>query len=273
MKIKALAVLASSLVAGSAQAALIAAWDFSQYSPGNLSFDGGDTYVNTLSSNYSDLDETLIPGIGIGSTQWGTLHLDGQYGSFATPADGSDPFRPTSGNIDLNTNVAPVFGGTVGGAAAGNALLNEDAVPSQTLFNPNSMVARTKPGGGLLDVVFAVNLGAQYLADALGVSFAGITTGAAGSSVQVEFSTDGNAYASVGSAALTTTGQVFSFALGGDDLTQGFVRLRFTGSNTILPRIDNVAISGAVTLIPEPGTALLLVTGLAGLAAIGRRRA
>ena len=53
-----------------------------------------------------------------------------------------------------------------------------------------------------------------------------------------------------------------------------FFRLGFiVGGRQPDAQIDNVTISGDVTLIPEPGTAALLLLGLTGLGMAGRRRA
>jgi hypothetical protein len=272
MKIRTLAFAVSLIAAGSAQAVpvLVAGWDFSQYNPGDLTVDG-NSLVNTLSANYSSLDTTLAPGIGIGSTVYGTMHLDGQFGSYNTPLDGSDSFFPDGSNIDQNANQGVI---TFGSAGAGNILLTENpsGPQSQELFNTIRMAGRNKPGGGLLDVVFQADLGATHLGSAWEIAFAGQTAGG-GSDVIVEFSTDGSVYNQIGIASLTASAAAFSFVGGGTDLGGAFVRLRLTGSDTIFPAIDNFTLKAEVTLIPEPGTALLMMAGLAGLAAKGRRRA
>ena len=52
------AIAAAALVSGSAQAAMIAGWDFSQYAgDGLLSVDGA-SFTTTLPANYSSLDPT-----------------------------------------------------------------------------------------------------------------------------------------------------------------------------------------------------------------------
>jgi hypothetical protein len=273
MKMRALATAFSLLVAGSAQAApmLVAGWDFSQYSPGFLSTDFGNSLTDVLPSNYSDLDDVGELGLGNGSG-YGTMHLDGLFGSFDTPLNGSDPFRPLAPGLTLNTNMAAVAGVLMGSGPAGIALQND----GQADFQDVRMVARGTGAPSPLDVVFEVDLGTSFLGSAWQLDFAGQTSPAQtlGSSVAVAFSTDGSTYNPIGTAALTTAEQVFSFALGGLDLDQIFVRLSFTGSNSILPSIDNFTLKAEVTPVsaPEPGTALLTVSGLLGLGVFGRRR-
>ena len=64
----------------SAQASLVAGWDFSQYAgDGFMSIDGGGSFTNTLPANYSDLDPTF--GAGFESGAFGTMFADGQFGS------------------------------------------------------------------------------------------------------------------------------------------------------------------------------------------------
>jgi hypothetical protein len=272
MKLKTLAIGVSLLAAGSAQAApmLVAGWDFSQYIPGFLSTDLGVSLTNTLSSNYSDLDATDAPGLGNGSQPWGTMHVDGLYGSLNTPLDGNDPFRPLAPGFTANDGMAAVAGVPMGSASAGNLILTE-ATPGQEAFNDLRMVARS-----VLDVVFEADLSSAYLGDLWQISFGGKTQSGT-SNVEVEFSTNGAAYSALGTAALTTVAQAFSFGVPAlaVDAMEVFFRLRFAGSTTILPSIDNVAIKAELSppSVPEPGTALLLAAGATGLAVFGRRRA
>jgi hypothetical protein len=80
----------------SAQASLVARWDFSQYAgDGFMSIDGGSSFTNTLSANYSDLDPTF--GAGFESAAFGTMYVDGSFGSTPVAAvSGSEQFLPTA---------------------------------------------------------------------------------------------------------------------------------------------------------------------------------
>lgn len=272
-----LAVAASLLVASSAQAALIAGWDFSQYSPGSVNFAGVTGRQPILTANYSDLDNVQFQGVGQGSTDKGAMYVNGQFGSFTTPGSGALPLRATGGNLNLNVNGSTGPGGStnlMGDASSGNALLAAEVPASQTAFNAVRFSAGAPVAGfvGTLDAVFSITLGA-FTADDLVLSFAGGTNSST-SVLNVQYSLNGTSYTNLGSFNLTSTPDVYSTAL--LDLpapaSNVFFRLQFNGNNTVLPSIDNLQIRGTV-VVPEPGTALLLVSGLAGLAVFGRRRA
>jgi len=278
MKLRALSLAVALLLgAGSADALTGAAWDFSQYQVGFLSEDGA-TLINTLPSNYSDLDNELTPGAGIGSQQWGTMYLNGANGSYNTPLDGfSDPFVPNTPNIDQNTGAATVLGLPMGSSAASNAILFESPTPSQQVFNANSMQALDPSGvvSSTLSVVFGLDLAqAGLVGSGFSVAFGGqiLGAGVGGSAVPVEFSTDGSTYNPIGTANLTPSAAAFSFNAP-DVGQQGevFFRLTFTPDFANPPSVDNVSI-GAAEVVPEPGTIVLTMAGLAGIGALGRRR-
>ena len=96
--------------------------------------------------------------------------------------------------------------------------------------------------------------------------------------MNILFSLDGQNYNSLATAALTTNDTPYSYAINANGATQLYLRFDFSGNwdplgagtFTGIPKIDNVSISANV--IPEPGTVVLLLSGLAGLAAVGRRR-
>jgi hypothetical protein len=239
---------------------MVAGWDFSQYSTdGFLSLDEV-TLSNTLDSNYSDLDPT--DGAGAESAAFGTMHLDGQFGSTNTPLDFStDPFVPS--------------------AAAGGSLTSNKTTPAgadfdsfsillsegQPFANPFAMAAI-----GAATVVFEADLvSVPQIGSDWSISFGGKTFSGT-STVGIAFSTDGVTFNPFGSVNLTAVDTLFNVVLGTATSEHAFVRLSFDPSGG-QPFIDNLAISANLTSVPEPGTAALLLTGLVGLARIGHRRA
>jgi hypothetical protein len=280
LRIAALVFAAAALsAAGSAQAAFIAGWDFTQYA-GAASLvvtDEGDT-ADTLRANYSDYDPTF--GAGGASQPFGTMWMNGQHGSTNVDENAAQPiFLPTTGSLTPSLglpglNETPVgdvpFDASTGvlEVAAGNYL----AGLGQDFRNVLSMRALQD-----VQVVFEANLAAVsalHVAENWSITFDGITnTGT--SSVTIEFSTDGISYSALTPASLTTTGTAFTASVVGNPGDNAYFRLGFdgTGGGSATPRIDNVSISGDVTVIPEPGTAALLLIGLMGLGAAGRRRA
>jgi hypothetical protein len=256
----------SALLAGSAQAATIAGWDFSQYLSGGgfLSIDGV-TLTNTLDANYSNLDPTF--NLGPDSGVFGTMYINGQFGSTeVTPVgDLSEPFLPIAGSLASNLT-APVTGIGTNPFDSLNELGIEGQLfqefMSMSVFGPVSVVFEA-------DLTSVPEVGENWF-----FSFGAKTlvTGAVASGL-VEFSLDGVNYASVGSVNLNNTDTPYSLALTPATLDRAFVRVTFT-SGSGQPLIDNVAIQATLaTVVPEPGTALLLGAGLVGLALAGRRRA
>jgi hypothetical protein len=117
--------LAAFVASGSsAQASLVAGWDFSQYAgDGVMSIDGGSTFTNTLSANYSDLDPTF--GAGFESAAFGTMYVDGSFGSTSVAAgSGSEEFLPTAayGGSLLSNLDAPAAGFGIQHSVRGAAL-------------------------------------------------------------------------------------------------------------------------------------------------------
>ena len=269
MKAKYLLLTVASLaLAGTSQAALIAGWDFSQYSnPGFLTIDGA-SLTNTLQSNHSALDPTNQSGLE--SNLYGTLHLDGLYGSFNTPLDFADPVQPFEGS--LTSNASQAFLGYGSGAACTQGQI--ESMPGANCNDFSLINATDTP----VAVVFEANPGATNPLQAgenWGISFAGKTVAAGTQSILVEFSPDGTGYVTVGTANLTGLDTLYTFAAPAGISAKGFFRLNLTGTATAAgtPQIDNLGISAGLVLVPEPGTAMLLLAGLAGLAKTGSRRA
>ncbi len=257
-----------SALAGSAQAAtMVAGWDFSQYfGSGFLTIDAANP-ASSLTANYSDLDPTF--GAGAESAAFGTLYYDGTNGSTNVTIDfsGTEAIVPITGSLASNEN-APSGGALPFGSAAAFPILSNEgqAFTEVLMMRANSAV----------DVVFSADL--SSLSGTSGsnwqIAFGGITEGGT-SDVTIEVSTDGQNFNLVSTKTLTTVDSPFSQALGAalDGATNLFVRLGFNPTTGQLPIIDNVSIMADLVTVPEPGTALLGLAGLAGLAIFGRRRA
>ena len=247
-------------VSAPAQAELIAGWDFSQYfSDGQLSIDGA-TYTSTLGANYSSLDPTY--NLGIESAVFGTMYVDGQFGSTSVVGGtGSEPFLPSSaipgGSLVSNLD-APIqqFGDNPFDS------LELLAIEGQLFTNYIAMTAL-----GDVNVVFEADRGVATGGGNWILSF-GARTQAGEAGVGIQASTNGGGYASAGTAALTTTDTAYTFDLGPATGPTMFVRLAFTGAAATAPVIDNVAIS-----VPEAGAAAQLAAAGMCVAALARRRA
>lgn len=255
LKLKHLAVAAaaSALLAASAQASLVAGWDFSQYESGGgvLATDGNGMLANTLSANYSSLDPTF--GAGAESAQYGTLYLNGSFGSsnVTNPLTGS--IRPIDQSLASNLNASspnPFDSHTI--LAFEGQTFTEFL--KMSAFAPASIVFNADVGAGKQGTNWNLSFAAQLLPGVTG-------------SVLIEVSTDGSAYTSLGSTALSTVDTGYSVNLGSAASRAAFVRLTFGAGATF----DNVALSSTI-VAPEPMTASLLAAGLTGLAVIGRRR-
>lgn len=251
----------AAMVASPAKATMVAGWDFSQYLAGFLSTDGA-TFTDTLDANYSHLDPTF--GGGAESAAFGTMFIDGTFGSVDTPLDGTDPFNPLTPSLVSNvTRPDAVAGLNFNSGGACNVLVNE----GQDFCNNNAMIA-----SAATSVAFAADLasipeaGSNWLLSFAGKTISGTAT------IQVEFSTNGVDFNVISTEQLTTVDTLFEVALGGTASEQGIVRLSFDVSNG-LALIDNLALDADLATVPEPGVMALALSGLVGLGIYGRRRA
>lgn len=264
MRIALLASLAAAVSSSApAQALVVAGWDFSQYLGDSLLTLDGVNGATTLPANYSNLDPTF--NAGAESALFGTMFIDGQYGSTAVDPFNAPEFVPTAGGGggagSLVSNLeAPVTG-------PGTNPFDSDTIlqfEGQTFFNLLSMTALAPA-----TVVFQADLGVvPQFGTEWKLTFGGQTF--SGTSVLgIEYSLDGTAFSALPSIQLDANDKPYSVNLGTDASDTMFVRLSFTNANG-QPIIDNLALEA--TVVPEPGTLLLLGSGLAGLVGFGRRR-
>jgi hypothetical protein len=250
------ALMVSTAVAGTSQAAMVAGWDFSQYlAPAALTIDGAEG-TNVLAANYSDLDPT---GLGPDSGVFGTMYINGLYGSSLVDPFGSSPeFVPTDINLTSNLDVP---GGTVQFNQLNN-LIDE----GQIFANELGMVNQSA-----VQVVFGANLmGVPGSGSDWSLSFGGRTESGV-AAVQIEFSTDGSTYFSFGSVNLTAVDTPFDVVLGTAATDTAYVRMTFAAPSASVGRavIDNLALNATV---PEPTAALLCIAGLGMAVLSGVRR-
>ena len=248
------------LVASSAQATMVAGWDFSQYAGDSfMSVDGGGSFTNTLDANYSDLDPTF--GAGAESAAFGTMYVNGQFGSTDVPVgSGTEQFLPSAavGGSLLSNLTAP------GGQDFDSftVLASEGQLSTESL----AMIAAAQSV-----VVFEADLGSvPVIGSNWSISFGGKTANGT-SSVGIAFSSDGVSFTSFGSVNLTTVDTLFTVNLGVAATNNAYVRLSFNPVGIDQPLIDNVALN-ATLAVPEPSTALLGSLGLVGLVIAGRKR-
>jgi hypothetical protein len=263
----------AALLAGTTQAAVIAGWDFSQYKvPGDESGGG-----SPLPANYSYYDGN---GAGTGANAIGEATFSGSaFVPTAGEGRNCERLADTSlkgcapPNVDgpIRSNRSDPFDVGQPSFDAFSLLLAE----GQTYANRYAMKAtnsvdvvfRASAPGGASDWI--VSFGGKVLSG--GGSDGGEVSCApsCGSTVTVEFSTDGISYTSYSSASLTPDDQRFEIALDTAVATEAYVRLGLSAASGE-PVIDNVAIEAIP--VPEPGGLAQLMAGVAGLFALRRFR-
>ncbi len=222
--------------------AMVAGWDFSPYpDDGMLSLDA-EHFTATLDANYSDLDPT--EGAGAESARFGTMHLDGSFGSSQSPLGFDDPFVPSA-------------------AAHGSLRSNLDAPAGvrfdcfetlrregQLFAGPLTMTARERT-----KAVFAADLSSvPELGEDWSLRFAGKTS-AGRVPVEIDFSTDGASFRRAGSVELSEADSAFDVRLGSARSQRAYARLEIEPHpETVRYQqafIDNVAIRAR--LVAPPG--------------------
>lgn len=262
--------------AGTAQADVIAGWDFSQYfTAGRLTTDG-TTYKSTLNANYSELDPTFNAG-GLASHEAGKMYMDGTFGSTSvTPAPGSATVVPTPRKVGDYGNAVSQIPHEEGAVES-----NKDGIGSTAgtnTFNSFSILrAEGQTNTELLALLANATESVVFQADvAVGagagedwsVSFGGRALEGGAATVGVAFAPNCGGYGGVQNVNLTADDQAFSVVFpGANNAVTGCVRMDMSSSAVV----DNVAISA--TPLPEPGAALGLAAGLGLLGILRRRKA
>lgn len=260
--ILALGVLVFFASAGrAARAELVAGWDFSQYFGDALLSIDAETFTDTLGANYSSLlvSEENVYGAGPAASVFGTMYLNGEFGSTSQPiGSGNETILPSQvlGSLQSNINAPADFG-----------VIEFESFTVLQLFGQifANEIAMTALGAG--DAVFRADKGTSTATGNWVLSFGARTQPtllAGNSSIDVEFSPTGSGYAPVGTANLTLVDTVYQYDLGPADSQTAFVRLRFNPASPELPMFDNLMIT-----VPEPAGG---VAALAALAALATRR-
>jgi hypothetical protein len=190
------------------------------------------------------------------------MYVNGQFGSTNVAAgSGTEQFLPSQalGGSLMSNSTAP--GGT--DFDSFSVLLSEGQTSAESL----AMIAADASV-----VVFEADLtSAQQAGSGWSVSF-GARTFSGGSTLAIEFSSDGVNFTPVMQLNLNTVDTAFDVVLGAAQTSKAYVRMTFDPTDPNNPLIDNVAINAAELVpVPEPSAALLGSVGLVGLAMAGRR--
>lgn len=259
-----LAGVAALSALSSANADLVAGWDFSQFVGSGFNSTTGIDFVGegNAQANYSDFN---TPSPDVASSVYGSIFYDGSNGSTDAANGFSFQAAPVTGN--LTSIVSQTADANPFNNAGSYALLSNSG---QGFTSDLSLGI-----DGNIQVVFQASVAGQW-ASATGwtLDFAAKDSTNT-SSVSWEISTDGTNFTSLGiTSSLTTTDSGFQVTSGlADGSDQVFFRGTFAdievGSTRAI--IDNVGISAVV---PEPSTyaAIFGVVAL-GFATCRRRRA
>ena len=243
--------MAGALVAGaacgSANAAIIAAWDF------QTTTNGGTAVVQSSSSNGA-----LSPNRYVANFGTGTLYLDG--------TNGSSSFTQTNSAYEIT-------------AFSGTATNADRSIGMSTAADPFSALAirkgaLTTAGANSKGMVFKFSMSGL---ESFSISYVTARPNTNGFTSQVlEYSTDGSTWSSLGthspSVGTFPASTVTSFSTAGlDGAATSYVRLKVSGATSQAGdvRFDNFILSA--TAVPAPGAVALL--GVAGLVGARRRRA
>lgn len=257
-----LIVMASALVALTAQAENLAGWDFSQYKVDGVRSIDGTTIINTLSANYSDYDPT--GNAGAESAAYGTMYVDGSNGSTSVTSEILPRAEDTLANLDRDTPVAGTNGFNSFSILQGEGQVNKERTGLIATAAADVVFEADITSTGDAGTSWSVSWAGKTLTDPVCVA-----AGSCDSDVTVSFAPACGAY---GAGTVVNMGDEegeYSVALDPGSHTSGCVRLSL-GTTDGLPVIDNVAIN--VASVPEPGVVLQLAAGGMLLASLARRR-
>ena len=221
---------------------------------------GGSLSINLLGNNLSSTADGTISGTA-GSNTSASLGAGAAFATLVTTSFVANSTQPVSAiYVYINNNTAGSFTGAVPGTVGGAALFTGMA----TVF----------VGGGPLAVI-PLKIGAP------GTSFVAVTKKGVCTfcltAINASWTAGTGAITNVATALggplqnITVMGNNALTPLGGGTLTLVNPAKVITNLTGPIPLISTLTLTYAA--IPEPGTLLLLGAGVAGLAAIGRRRA
>lgn len=235
----ALAITAGAAIASTANADLIAHWNFNDSTVNTVSAQLG--VLNTTASDSGSGTLSISPGTSFNTNASGTAN--GVWGTFAGSTVNAVGGDPSGGALVLQASL---------GGVAQNPVTSNGAYAN-------------------------FSVGKASYSD-LSISFAARRTGTGFSSLQVSYSIDGGgSFTNLGGAfnvTTTTTFDLISLSLAGNGAVNAASNIIFRitydgatggGGNA---RVDNLQING--TLIPAPASMALV--GLGGLVAARRRR-
>jgi hypothetical protein len=238
------AIVATAFAAGSANATVLAAWDFAGLSVAGESVTG-----------------PIAPAVSAGGTPTATV------GSGTVTAGAMPPGLST-------TNADGLQGGLTAGDAVGGStfgLLAPAAAPGAPQLNGSGSQYLGLTTQGAATVEFEVPSGIT-VGDGLRLSFGATAIFGSGANnattaIDVSFGDTCGATAPVGTAVVGVEDTEVIFALGVSGATGGCVVFDLDGTDNP-PLIDNVALVS----VPEPGMLGGIAAGLLGLMGLARRR-
>ena len=249
-------------VAASAQAVVIAGWDFSQHQLPASAGGGG----SPLPANYASLDPN---GAGAESAMYGEATYDD---SVLLPNAGIGGNCERTGSQGTEGCATPNVDGPIRSNRSEGFELGKSSFDAFSTLRDEGQAYATRYGmtaTGTTDLVLKARSGHNGGASNWVVSFGGRMLTGPASTVDVAFSSDGVSYTNYGPVNLTVDDERYEVVLDPAAHQVGYVRLTLDASAG-QPLIDNVAVEA--TPIPEPAATAQLLAGVACLAGLYLRR-